>query len=110
MYVADGLLGNRVAIIHKVHHALADGVASANQIAKALDGASMGGRRAASVSPTSPPPICCVPPRATTYAKSVGRPISSDKPPAESLRCGDVPANAGRTPISRPALHRRRHS
>ena len=36
MYLAEGLAGNRVAIIHKVHHVLADGVASANQMAKAM--------------------------------------------------------------------------
>jgi diacylglycerol O-acyltransferase len=46
MYVAEGLVDGRVAVIHKVHHALADGVASANQMAKALDGASWGGRAA----------------------------------------------------------------
>ncbi len=32
MYVAEGLVGDRVAVIHKVHHVLADGVASANQM------------------------------------------------------------------------------
>jgi diacylglycerol O-acyltransferase len=37
MYVAEGLAGDRIAIIHKVHHVLADGVASANQMAKALE-------------------------------------------------------------------------
>jgi len=37
MYVAEGLAENRIAIIHKVHHVLADGVASANQMAKALE-------------------------------------------------------------------------
>ena len=37
MYVAEGLADNRVAIIHKVHHVLADGVASANQMAKAME-------------------------------------------------------------------------
>jgi diacylglycerol O-acyltransferase / wax synthase len=36
MYVADGLDDDRIAIIHKVHHVLADGVASANQMAKAI--------------------------------------------------------------------------
>ena len=36
MYVAEGLAGSRVAIIHKVHHVLADGVASANQMAMAI--------------------------------------------------------------------------
>jgi diacylglycerol O-acyltransferase / wax synthase len=36
MYIAEGLTENRIAIIHKVHHVLADGVASANQMAMAL--------------------------------------------------------------------------
>lgn len=36
MYVADGLEQGRIAIIHKVHHVLADGVASANQMAQAM--------------------------------------------------------------------------
>lgn len=36
MYVAEGLADNRVAVIHKVHHVLADGMASANQMAQAL--------------------------------------------------------------------------
>ena len=37
MYVAEGLAENRIAIIHKVHHVLADGVASANQMGMALE-------------------------------------------------------------------------
>jgi WS/DGAT/MGAT family acyltransferase len=37
MYIAEGLAENRIAIIHKVHHVLADGVASANQMARALE-------------------------------------------------------------------------
>ena len=36
MHVVDGLADNRIAIIHKVHHVLADGVASANQMARAM--------------------------------------------------------------------------
>src|SRR6478736_2014978 len=36
MYVAEGLTDGRIAIIHKVHHVLADGVASANQMARAM--------------------------------------------------------------------------
>jgi WS/DGAT/MGAT family acyltransferase len=36
MYVADGLADNRIAVIHKVHHVLADGMASANQLAMAI--------------------------------------------------------------------------
>jgi diacylglycerol O-acyltransferase / wax synthase len=37
MYVVDGLADNRIAIIHKVHHVLADGLASANQMAQAME-------------------------------------------------------------------------
>ena len=37
MYVAEGLTDDRIAIIHKVHHVLADGVASANQMARAME-------------------------------------------------------------------------
>lgn len=36
MYLAEGLADDRIAIIHKVHHVLADGMASANQMAKAM--------------------------------------------------------------------------
>ncbi len=36
MHVAEGLADNRIAIIQKVHHVLADGVASANQMARVL--------------------------------------------------------------------------
>jgi WS/DGAT/MGAT family acyltransferase len=36
LYVAEGVAGNRVAVILKMHHALADGVASANLITAAL--------------------------------------------------------------------------
>lgn len=36
MYVAEGLADNKIAVIHKVHHVLADGVASANQLAMAI--------------------------------------------------------------------------
>ena len=37
MFVAEGLADDRVAVIHKVHHALADGVASANQMPAAMN-------------------------------------------------------------------------
>jgi WS/DGAT/MGAT family acyltransferase len=36
MYVAEGLAGDRIAFINKVHHVLADGVASSNLMAKAM--------------------------------------------------------------------------
>jgi diacylglycerol O-acyltransferase len=37
MYLAEGLADNRIAVIHKVHHVLADGMASANQMARAME-------------------------------------------------------------------------
>lgn len=37
LYFADGLAGGRVAVIGKVHHVLADGVASANLLARGMD-------------------------------------------------------------------------
>jgi diacylglycerol O-acyltransferase / wax synthase len=37
IYVVDGLTGGRLAVVTKIHHALADGVASANLLAAALD-------------------------------------------------------------------------
>ncbi len=36
MYFVEGLADGRIAIVHKVHHVLADGVASANQMAMAI--------------------------------------------------------------------------
>ncbi|OBG13257.1 diacylglycerol O-acyltransferase [Mycolicibacterium celeriflavum] len=64
MYVVEGLADDRVAIVHKVHHVLADGVASANQIAKAFE-------------PGEPSPVRAVPdPAARTTAqllKAAGR-------------------------------------
>ena len=36
-HVAEGLAGDRVALIGKIHHALADGVASVNLLARAMD-------------------------------------------------------------------------
>jgi diacylglycerol O-acyltransferase len=37
MYFAEGMADHRFAVIGKIHHALADGVASANMMAKAMD-------------------------------------------------------------------------
>jgi diacylglycerol O-acyltransferase len=37
LYFADGLADRRIAVIGKVHHVLADGVASANLMARAMD-------------------------------------------------------------------------
>jgi diacylglycerol O-acyltransferase len=51
MYIAQGLAENRIAIIHKVHHVLADGVASANQMAQALEPQQPAGVDLSSVAP-----------------------------------------------------------
>jgi len=37
MHYAEGIVGNKVAVIAKIHHALADGVASANLMALAME-------------------------------------------------------------------------
>src|SRR5271167_3826078 len=37
MYVIEGLANNRVAVVAKFHHALADGIASANLMARGMD-------------------------------------------------------------------------
>ena len=50
-HFAEGMANQKFALIGKVHHALADGVASANLLAKAMDsnGPTQGGRRRASL-------------------------------------------------------------
>ncbi len=57
MYFAEGLVGQRVAAIGKIHHALADGVASANLMALATDwpasGADTPGRYVTDPAPTT---------------------------------------------------------
>src|ERR1700753_2720037 len=37
MYFIEGLANNRVAVVGKIHHALADGIASANLMARGMD-------------------------------------------------------------------------
>jgi diacylglycerol O-acyltransferase / wax synthase len=37
MYYIEGLTGGRIAVLGKIHHALADGVASANLLARGMD-------------------------------------------------------------------------
>ena len=45
-HVAEGLAGGRFALIGKIHHALADGVASVNLLARAMDPRDAPDRRA----------------------------------------------------------------
>ena len=54
-HIADGLAGGRCALIGKVHHALADGVASANLLARAMDLEGPAPRGPASAEPCAPP-------------------------------------------------------
>jgi diacylglycerol O-acyltransferase / wax synthase len=37
MYFIEGLANNRIAVVGKIHHALADGIASANLLARGMD-------------------------------------------------------------------------
>ena len=37
MYFVEGLANDRIAVVGKIHHALADGVASANLMARGMD-------------------------------------------------------------------------
>ncbi|MFA5708457.1 wax ester/triacylglycerol synthase family O-acyltransferase [Mycolicibacterium sp.] len=37
MYYVEGLEGKRIAVVNKIHHALADGVAAANLLARGMD-------------------------------------------------------------------------
>lgn len=37
LYFVDGLVNNRIAVVGKIHHALADGIASANLMARGMD-------------------------------------------------------------------------
>src|SRR6201985_3093656 len=37
MYFVEGMANNRIAVVGKIHHALADGVASANLLARGMD-------------------------------------------------------------------------
>jgi WS/DGAT/MGAT family acyltransferase len=37
MYFVEGLADSRIAVVNKIHHALADGIASANLIARGMD-------------------------------------------------------------------------
>ncbi|OBJ72174.1 wax ester/triacylglycerol synthase family O-acyltransferase [Mycobacterium sp. 1274756.6] len=54
MYFIEGLANNRIAVVGKIHHALADGVASANLMAQGMD--LQRGRDVVRDYPTDPPP------------------------------------------------------
>jgi diacylglycerol O-acyltransferase / wax synthase len=66
LYFAEGLADQKFALIGKVHHALADGVASANLLAKAMDP-----EEPAQVVPASVDN--CVPPKRAELVRAAGR-------------------------------------
>ncbi|MGB8403711.1 MAG: wax ester/triacylglycerol synthase family O-acyltransferase [Mycobacterium sp.] len=55
VFFAEGMASDRVAVIGKVHHALADGIASANLLARAMDQADRQSDEAEPVSNAAPP-------------------------------------------------------
>ncbi|MCK0177188.1 MULTISPECIES: wax ester/triacylglycerol synthase family O-acyltransferase [Mycobacteriaceae] len=55
MYFIEGLAGGRIAVLGKIHHALADGVASANLMARGMD-LQTGPQRDRDSYATDPPP------------------------------------------------------
>jgi diacylglycerol O-acyltransferase len=65
-HFADGLSDGRCAVIGKIHHALADGVASANLLARAMDL----GRPTSAEPPTTD---TCVPPSSSELLRAAGR-------------------------------------
>ena len=77
MYIAEGLADDRIAIIHKVHHVLADGMASANQMAMAMQpdraDRSLGTFEEPDIERTPVPP-CRRPRRGTTSGSSASGP------------------------------------
>jgi diacylglycerol O-acyltransferase len=55
MWFVTGVAGDRVAVIVKLHHAVADGIAAVRLIATLLDPPMLGGRRTVPWRPTPPP-------------------------------------------------------
>jgi diacylglycerol O-acyltransferase / wax synthase len=65
-HFAEGMAGHRIAIIGKLHHALADGVASANLLARVMD-------LAGSVQDERDNDTTCVPPSTAELLRATGR-------------------------------------
>jgi diacylglycerol O-acyltransferase len=97
IHYVDGLRGGRVAIVAKVHHALADGVASANLLALGMDSTKQhGGDR----------PDACKTPSRTKLLRAAGRDhlIQARRLPA---LIGDTVAGISR--VRRGARERGKH-
>jgi diacylglycerol O-acyltransferase len=65
-HFAEGMAGHRIALIGKVHHALADGVASANLLARAMDSIH-------TMADDGPSVSACVPPPRSELLRAAGR-------------------------------------
>jgi diacylglycerol O-acyltransferase / wax synthase len=99
LYYAEGLADQRVAVIGKVHHALADGVASANLMARGMEWPD-------SVQVEGKPPEPASPPTTTDLLRSAGRDhVQRLRKLPTAIRDGV----AGVYRLRRHARHRRRH-
>jgi diacylglycerol O-acyltransferase / wax synthase len=65
-HFAEGMADHRIALIGKVHHALADGVASANLLARAMDSIH-------AMADDGPSVSACVPPPRSELLRAAGR-------------------------------------
>ena len=98
MYFVEGLADNRIAVVGKVHHALADGVASANLLARGMDlapGPQSGKTR---MHPTRlpRPESWCARLSSITCATSDGSRRPSATPRRASIGCVAAPASSRR--------------
>lgn len=112
MYVAEGLPDNKIAVIHKVHHVLADGMASANQMAMVLGAEEPDVRGAlAQARPDSTAPLNLLRGAARDHARGCAECRGCCATPRRaSCGCGAAPASADPTPIWRATSPRRRRS
>lgn len=86
MYFLDGLAGNRIAVVGKVHHALADGIASANLMARGMDlGASAAGESGSYATDPPPTPVQLVRAATRDHLRQLGKVPATLKYTAEGI-------------------------
>ncbi len=99
MYFVDGLANGRIAVVNKIHHALADGVAAANLLALGMDLHQRTGDRPRVLRHrprTDPGDSWCARRSATMCARSARCPRRSATPRRASTGCGTVHASSHR--------------
>ena len=98
MYFVEGLANDRIAVVGKIHHALADGVASANLMARGMDLHARTGERTAYATDPAPSKRQLLSSAFVDHLRQVGR------------AAGDVPLHrAGRAAgcaAARASFHR----